>query len=367
MKQVNVLWFTARSTTDLCATTQRALIDGLLERGCTITLYNQNKSVDISHERFTHIPFPNKARRGLQSRTLGKAMQKWLEANPQRDAVALVEWRVAGWGVPKLKRQGIPWALIDRSPPADTGLLARLQWRGWRRAWKSANLLMASGLVVSPAHKDFVERRTGHPGAVAVQAGVDTELFRPNTPKETFTMVYHGRLDRHRGLLACAMLAQKARTEGLEVDMMFIGEGDLFSALERLANANDFIHVHKPMNQEELAPLLGSCHLGLLPMPKRTAWMLASPLKRSEFLASGLPVFGIDHQGHRLAGVNSDWFTLAPQEDFHADGLEVLQRHLNTERQHSTAARAYAKEHLSWSVSVDALMGVLVDLHQSES
>jgi hypothetical protein len=148
---------------------------------------------------------------------------------------------------------------------------------------------------------------------------------------------------------------------------MFVGEGDLLPALQRLADGNAFIHVRTTMEQEMLASLLGTCHLGLLPMPKRTAWMLASPLKRSEFLASGLPVFGIDHQGHRLAGVDSAWFTLAAQEDFHADGLEVLRRHMDANGQHSAAARAYAETNLGWSISVDALMRVLSDLNQSES
>lgn len=365
---MELLWFTGRSMSDLCSCTQRALIAGLLKNDVLITYVNSDASVNIENQAFTHVGLTHRARLGFKARTLGKMMAFWLSSTDVSDrAVALVEWRIAQHIVPVLSDKGIPWALMDRSPPADPGLLGRLQWRSWSQAWKLAKRVDAPGLVVSAAHQAFVLQKTGHQRATVIQAGVDLNRFEPAEKQSTFTMVYHGRLDRHRGLLACAMLAQKARSEGLEVDMMFIGEGDLLPALERLADANDFIHVHKPMKQEELAPLLGSCHLGLLPMPKRTAWMLASPLKRSEFLASGLPVFGIDHQGHRLAGVESDWFTLAPQEDFHADGLEVLRRHMGTERQHSAAARTYAESNLGWSISVEALMGVLDDLHHSES
>ena len=366
---MHVLWMTARSMSDLCSTTQRSLIEGMLELGHRVSFVNGDATVPLNHVAFTHVSCATNARRGFQAKTLGKAMAVWLAAQIiDRDStVALVEWRVVRQVVPVLKTMGIPWALIDRSPPADPGLLGRLQWRSWSQAWKLAKRLDVPGLVVSAAHQAFVAQKTGHRQTTVIQAGVDLSRFEPAEKRPTFTMVYHGRLDRHRGLLACAMLAQKARSEGLEVDMMFIGEGDLLPALERLADANDFIHVHKPMNQDELAPLLGSCHLGLLPMPKRTAWRLASPLKRSEFLASGLPVFGIDHQGHRLADVDSAWFTLAPQEDFHADGLGVLRRHTSTERHHSAAARTYAESNLGWSVSVDALMGVLDDLHHSES
>ena len=179
-------------------------------------------------------------------------------------------------------------------------------------------------------------------------------------------MVYHGRLDRHRGVLACAMLAQKARLEGLEVDVLFVGEGDLMASLTALAQANEFIHVHGTLPQDELAELLGTCHLGLLPMPKRTVWALASPLKRSEYLASGLPVFGIDHDGHRLDGVDGAWFALVPQEDFHLDGLEVL-RVLANRPEHENGPRAYAEKHLGWASTVDDFANVLTSHRQNDS
>ena len=353
---------------DLCSCTQRALIDGLLQNDVRITYVNSDASVDIENKAFTHVGLTHRARLGLKARTLGKLMAFWLSSTDVSErTVALVEWRVAQHVVPVLLDKGIPWALMDRSPPADPGLLGRLQWRSWSQAWKLANRAGVPGLVVSAAHQAFVAQKTGHEHTTVIQAGVNLNRFKPAEKRPTFTMVYHGRLDRHRGLLACVMLAQKARNEGLEVDAMFVGEGDLLPTLQRLADGNAFIHVRTTMEQEMLASLLGTCHLGLLPMPKRTAWMLASPLKRSEFLASGLPVFGIDHQGHRLAGVDSAWFTLAAQEDFHADGLEVLRRHMDANGQHSAAARAYAETNLGWSISVDALMRVLSDLNQSES
>ena len=199
-----------------------------------------------------------------------------------------------------------------------------------------------------------------------LQAGVDLELFKPQPKRPTTTMVYHGRLDRHRGVLACAMLAQKARLEGVEVDVLFVGEGNLMASLKALAQANEFIHVHGTLPQDELAELLGTCHLGLLPMPKRTVWALASPLKRSEYLASGLPVFGIDHEGHRLDGVEDAWFTLVPQEDFHLDGLKVL-RALANRPEREDGPRAHAEKHLGWSSTVDDFASVLTSHRQNDS
>ena len=357
-ENVHVLWLTGRSMTDLCSTTQRALLRGLLGRSMTVTFVNADHTVDFDGEGFTHVSLPNQARRGFQARTLGKAMQAWLISNPPGEAVAVVEWRIAAWVVPELERQGISWTLMDRCPPADAGLFGRLQWRSWKAAWKAAVRSGAPGFVVSKTHQTFVGQKTGYVNSTVLQAGVDLELFKPQAKRPTTTMVYHGRLDRHRGVLACAMLAQKARLEGLEVDVVFVGEGDLMTSLTALSEANAFIHVHGTMPQGELAELLGTCHLGLLPMPKRTVWALASPLKRSEYLASGLPVFGIDHEGHRLDGVDDAWFTLVPQEDFHLDGLEML-RALVQQPTSADGPRAYAQHHLAWTATVDRLVGVL--------
>ena len=94
------------------------------------------------------------------------------------------------------------------------------------------------------------------------------------------------------------------------------------------------------MPQPQLAKQLGACHLGLLPMPDREVWRLASPLKRSEYLAAGLSVFGIEHNGHALDGVEKAWFTLVPQEDFHLDGLAFIQQRQAAHEATSQAARA---------------------------
>jgi len=350
---------------DLCSTTQRALIKGLHDRGVAVTLVNADGKINLEGRGLTHVSLSNQAPRGFQSRTLGKAMKAWLQKNPSQGTVAVVEWRVARWVVTVLEQQRIPWLLMDRSPPADTGWLGRLQWRDWKAAWQSAVRAGAPGFVVSEAHRAFVEEKTGHAKSTVLQAGVDLDLFKPQKQRVTTTMVYHGRLDRHRGVLACAMLAQKARQDGLEVDIVFVGEGNLMTSLTALAEKNDFIHVHNRMPQPELAELLGTCHLGLLPMPKRTVWTLASPLKRSEYLASGLQVFGIDHQGHRLKSIDPSWFCLVPQEDFHLDGLKAL-RSLVEQPSIESGPRAYAVEHLAWAVTIDRLEAALNEHHTNK-
>lgn len=366
---MHVLWMTARAMSDLCATTQRALMAGLLGRGHSMTFVNGDTNSPMEHENLTHMSLPVSARRGFQSRALGIAMKDWLGTQRFEDhsTVAVVEWRVVKQVVPALEQMGIPWTLMDRSPPADAGLFGRLQWRSWATAWRLAKRANARGFVVSPAHQAFVNKKIGHEHTTVIPAGVDLSLFKPKNKRPTFTMVYHGRLDRHRGVLACVMLAQKARHEAVEVDLLIIGEGDLLPSLMKLAQHHAFLEVHDSMKQAALAGLLGTCHLGLLPMPRRGVWTMASPLKRSEYLASGLCIFGINHEGHALQGVDEAWFSLVQQEDFHIDGMEFLRRCIVDWHQIVEAPRAYAEARLDWASSVSTLESCLSTEIQKDS
>ena len=89
--------------------------------------------------------------------------------------------------------------------------------------------------------------------------------------------------------------------------------------------------VYPKMDHAKIAGLLSKHHIGLLPMPESKVWKIASPLKRSEYIASGLLVFGIDHPGHRMnTGVNP-WMKLVKQEDFHTEGCDWM-GNLNEEK-----------------------------------
>ena len=97
-------------------------------------------------------------------------------------------------------------------------------------------------------------------------------------------------------------------------------------------------------------------------MPARSVWTLASPLKRSEYLAAGLCVFGIDHGGHRLDSTDVPWMKLVPQHDFLEEGVAYLREVVNQHDTWGKAARAYAEEHLDWQVSVNTLHEALQGL-----
>ena len=358
---MNIFWFSGRSLNDLCSTTQIALAAGLVNRGHKLTFVNPDPEGSHANRPWNHQSIPSNAQLGLQSRTLGKNMRKWFTSKTvEAPSIALVDWRIANAIVPLLRQQNITWILIDRSPPADKGMLSILQWPSWKRSW---NLVIkgnsSCGCVVSEAHRDFVIHKTGArtESIVTLPAGVDLELFQSSDRFEKLTLVYHGRLDRHRGVMALPMLLRKSQSLGIEAELILVGEGDAFSGLKAIADNDPSIQVKQSLPQKELAKLLSHCHVGLLPMPERKVWAVASPLKRSEYAASGLLIYGINHAGHRFTtNQELEWMNLVPQEEFHDAGAKWLTYIQDSDFEVlSRKSRLFAEQNLAWERTVEAL------------
>ena len=363
-----VYWLTCRSAGDLCATTHRALLMGLIHRGHEVTLVNPDTVGVHQDEAWAHVHVPSSNLPGRAAAAAARHMRLWAtDQTFPHHAVAVLDWRIARHMAPVFDRLGVPWAVLDRSPPAHPGLLSKLQWLVWKRAWRQVeNNPKAVGFVVSPLHARLVEKRTSTSpnNIVVLPAGVDLTQFQPGERRQRLTMVYHGRLDKNRGVLALPMLVQKARSAGVDVDLVMVGDGDAVAGLKRVASEITGIDVHPVMPQHELAPLLSTCHIGLLPMPNTPVWAVASPLKQSEYAASGLLMFGVDHQGHRLRKRRSEsWLKLTSQADFFEDGVPWLQGLSIADVERIGAeVRAFAEAELSWDVAVDALHASLVRL-----
>ena len=200
-------------------------------------------------------------------------------------------------------------------------------------------------------------------------AGVDLQRFKGEQRFDTTTMVYHGKIDKNRGILALPMLLRKVRNAGINARFIVIGEGDCYGQILSMAEVNEHMDVYPTLKQEKLAKILAKCHIGLLPMPDKKIWTLASPLKRSEYAASGLVIFGIDHEGHRFDDhAQLNWMKLVDQFDFHENGVKLLSN-LTQERiiSLSAEARLYAEENLTWEHSIDVLENSIVSIHAKHS
>ena len=96
-------------------------------------------------------------------------------------------------------------------------------------------------------------------------------------------------------------------------------------------------------------------------MPSSRIWKLASPLKRSEYLGSGLLILGIRHEGHQIEGHDSQYFCkLYPEEEFLYRAKEWLESIKREEIDHlQEKARSYAVQHLDWNHSVERLFAMI--------
>ena len=368
---MKIAWFTVRKWADFCATTTDALAHGMVANGHVLTVFNPDTSGEHHGAPWSHVPLEQSEWRGFQARSLAKSGARWLShaANTADVDVALVDWQLLPTLMPALVKLNRPVILVDRSPPADAGLLGTLQWKVWKRAWQCLRSgRIQAGTVVSQAHADFVTKRTGVRASDVhtLPAGVDLNALQPqpisSTPLRT---VYHGRLDKNRGVLALPMLVHLLRQDGVDAELTLIGDGDALPALKEMEAERPWMHLVPTLAHEDLPAELTKHHVGLLPMPATTVWQLASPLKRSEYLAAGLLVLGIDHDGHRLEGVNEAWYRLLAQEDFLTEGVAWLKQiDENRLAEGRAAARSFAESFCSWTTSIDVLENVLQSFNQ---
>jgi len=361
---IKILWFSANSADDMCFTSQRELALGLIRNVYSVQFINKDKANSHSEYEWNHVSIEYTDIAGFKASSLAKNMSKWLSKQTIANAtVAVVDWRLIARLHGQLTGKKIPWVLLDRSPPADRGILAKLQWPVWRRAWRLVNKSSkACGTVVSSSHEKFTtdKNQISSNKLFQVPAGVDLEKFSPTDSTGKLRLIYHGRLDKHRGVLAMPMLVRKAITSGLDISLKLIGEGDCYSDLQKIATDCDEIMVFPTMPTEEVATHLKTSTVGILPMPELDMWAISSPLKRSEYCASGLLIFGIDHNGHRFDGHQNPWMRLVPQYDFHDEGVKWLSElSQNQISDLSKQSRQYAEENLSWDVSVNSLINAI--------
>jgi glycosyltransferase involved in cell wall biosynthesis len=287
----------------------------------------------------------------LQSYSVSKSLKFRTKELDDYDLV-LIDWTIGGL-IPKLSNKII---LVDRGPPADKGILSYIQWLVWKKSWNRASM----GTVVSEAHREFVlERTRSSADSIAViPAGVDLGLFQSGKKDGPIKLAYHGRVDVHRGVMSLPMILAGLHSQGVEATLHIHGTGD---AVERLKSMElEGLEVTETIPQEDLAEKLATYDVGLLPMPENKVWSLASPLKRSEYLACGMVVCGIDHAGHQI-GASGDWLQLYTQKEFITSTIswiKSLDRELLSGLQEES--RKFAEENLSWSHSVDALESIIL-------
>ena len=346
---MKIIWLSSRYLGgDLSSTTQIQLANGLVAKGHTVDFYSPGKSVGND---FTHHLIQRSQIRGFQASSVMKQLKKRVSEFKKADVV-LIDWPIFKLA-PLIDA---PVILMDRSPPADRGIFAKLQWPMWTKAWSKA----IRGTVVSDAHRIFVAEKTQTPKASigVIPAGVDLDLFQSGVKGGPIRMVYHGRVDVNRGVMSLPMILAGLQSNGIDASLHIHGSGDAVKKLQNIGMPG--LEITDSIPQDEIAQLLSKYDVGFLPMPENKVWNLASPLKRSEYLASGIVICGIDHPGHRIKD-SEDWIQLFSQKEFisrSVSWISSLDRQLLTALQKES--RAHAEQHLSWTHSVDALESMIL-------
>ncbi len=270
---------------------------------------------------FGHYSFNRSVRKMLRSLDLGDF------------DLAIVEWTAVSGSVQQLQNSGLPWILMDRSPPVSTKLIGWIQNLQYREAWNMARVF-ASGCAVKSEY--LAENQPWSGKRAIVPAGVSVEDFTCSKMSNDPWAVVHGSISKERELTKLWSICKKIR---------FIGEGNDAKRLSKLGAT-----VEGPYESKELAQRLAQCDVGVLHLPDRDVWRNASPLKVAEYAAAGLPVVASEVSGLEKFR-NSEWIKLIPLGDDQAckDALEELLGMDASERLRiGKLARAEAEQSMTW-------------------
>lgn len=353
---MNVLWLSVRRFgKDLCGTTQIALLDKLSQYSEQVEIWARGEYE--LNEKWGLVSFPDDSKIGFQTKNLAKHFLLSKQDLSKFQHV-LIDWPLVRYLGKKIN-EFESWSLIDRSPPADKGILSKLQWRDWKFAWRkyrdSENSKLA--MVVSREHEEFVKDKIGKSvdNITIVNAGVDINKFNSSNHRsmDPLKLVYHGRLDVHRGVLSLPFISHILDQKGIKHELHLIGNGNASTKIGEMIKGNESIYLHDSMTHDEISEFLQGCHIGCLPMPSDyEMWKISSPLKLSEYLSSGLLVVGIDHTGNRF-DEDLKSIHLEPKESFVKGSAEWIKSVLDDQNFPSLSqlSRNFAEDNLDWNLT----------------
>jgi len=331
---MKLLWITHRQQSELSATSRMGISSALVARGWNVEFM----SPDGDHV----VDRSSKLGRGHRSFTRNVS-SKLQSMDLQSFSLAIVEWTGVEGAAGTLEKAGLPWIIMDRSPPVVSGIIGWLQTKQYNRAWNIARSKSSGRAVKSPYMES--SQPWGRPSAI-VPAGVDLSVFEIAKMNEKPLVVCHGSLDRSRELHRLAKMG---------IDLLLFGEGNDSQRLSKMTRVE---------GPGEVASRLAAADIGVMHLPNRDVWKQASPLKVAEFAASGLPVVASDVSGlepYREA----EWMTLIPLGDdlvckqtLHA----LCALPLEERRRLGALAREEAVRSMSWERCTESLHRMLLEV-----
>jgi len=329
---MNILLITARKINfNMAGTTEIELVKSLRRNGNKVTICSPDSN--IKEEIMNHIEIKYSRKFGMESYSGGKYLEDHILPKLLDDDnfdIVLIDWRYVQFIHKSMVHKKINWIIIDRGPPAYRGPKALIQTYMWNKAWKIAENYASGGIVVSNKHELLVRSKISNELQIfKLPAGVDfNKYFNQKTYKnECIKIVYVGELRKERGINSIIKLSKIIKRLNYNYKIDIYGEGPYEKQINK--NLSDALSFKGKINRRQISVILKDYHIGLMPMPDKMIWNISSPLKLSEYLASGLLIMGPRHSGNMVEG-DYHWPLLMPSEDWEIKGLAALERLLNS-------------------------------------
>ena len=160
-------------------------------------------------------------------------------------------------------------------------------------------------MAITPAMAEVLEIPADKLWAVW-PSGVKPEIFASCSQArvypqidEPIKLIYIGCMHVERNLLTMSKAIVRANQNGLQFQLVLVGDGNQFDELEAYAKDHPAdILIHGPVPQNEIPDWLSSAHVGILPFPDEQKFRVSSPIKLFEYMAAGMPIMATKIRCH---------------------------------------------------------------------
>jgi glycosyltransferase involved in cell wall biosynthesis len=150
---------------------------------------------------------------------------------------------------------------------------------------------------------------------ISLPAGVDEDWINDNEKKfsKHINFCYLGSLDGNRGVKEIVRLAENLADKYENGKVIVMGDGDCRDYfLKYSAVHNNLKYYGNITDKRELQNILDSCHVGIMPMPDKEIWNMASSIKLPEYLSKGMLIVGVNHPGNSCG--DAECFQLSDED-----------------------------------------------------
>ena len=300
---MNLLWITGRRLgKDLASHTELRLAKSLCKMGINVTIVSPGDKVIDGHNEINFLMLKEIQIKGLKTISGGMSIKKTISKSKLKFQYAIVDWRMVHFSSGYLKKEIIPWSLIDRGPPTFDGILAKIQRLQWRNSWKIADRNTNNAFVVSKLHSEYVREKTKFAKQISIlPAGVDRKWIDKEGKmyKNEIIFCYSGSLDKNRGVKKIIQFSKNLKDLSVKSKIIIMGKGNCSKYFENKSKEIENIeYMGNKIKRREVEDILSSCHVGIMPMPDEEVWNISSSIKLPEYLSKGMLIIGVKHPGN---------------------------------------------------------------------